>query len=364
MTEGLLREIGLEEGIKGFLRELLASGKVEGVFALTRVEGGKVAYSLITSVQGLEGCIPLYPLMPINLGQILNRFTFKGPASRPIAVLARPCELRAFVETLKRRQAMKENLLFISYTCGGVFPLRAEVEGDLEPRLSEYWDSVRQNDVPSGLRPACRSCVEFVPYTADLTLRLVEKTDSFTLTAGSEQGTVLLNDMPGQVSETVVDEKRVHALLEKRMEERSRLFNEDAGIEGMDSFVETFGKCIGCHACSKVCPICYCTSCTFESAMYEREPDYYYQELSERRGVRLPPGTTRFHLGRMVHMAVSCVACGSCQDVCPVDIPVSMVFKKVGESLQKTFKYLPGRDLREALPLSAFEIEEFKGIGD
>lgn len=364
MAEGLVREVGPEEGIKGFLKDLMASGKVEGTFVLTRVEEGKVAYSLITSVQGLEGCVPLYPLMPVNLGQILTRFTFKGSTSQPIAVLARPCELRAFVETAKRHQAMMENLLFISCTCGGVFPLDSEIEGDLEPRLGEYWGSVRRNEVPPGLRPACRSCVEFVPYTADLTLRLVERTEGFVLTASSERGKDLLKGMPGWVSEVVVNERRVPALLEKRAEERSRLFKEEVGIDGMDSFVKTFGRCIGCHACSKVCPICYCTSCTFESAMFERKPDYYYQELSEKKGVRLPPGTAQFHLGRMVHMAVSCVACGSCQDVCPVDIPVSLVFKKVGESLQRTFKYLPGRDPKEALPLSAFEVEEFNEVGD
>ncbi|HUL40156.1 MAG TPA: 4Fe-4S dicluster domain-containing protein [Methanomassiliicoccales archaeon] len=364
MTEGLVMDMAPEEGLKRLLAGLLASGRVEGVFALTKVEGGKVAYSLITSVQGLEECVPLYPLMPVNLGQVLTRFTFKGPASRPIAVVARPCELRAFVETVKRRQAMKENLVFISCTCGGVFPLRTEVEGDLEQHLDEYWGSLRRNEIQPGLRPACRTCVEFVPYTADLTLRLVEKADGFAMTAGTERGKQLLDGVAGRTSEVPMDEGRVPGLLLKRSEERSRLLQEEAGIDGMDSFISTFGRCIGCHACGKVCPICYCTSCAFESATYERGPDYYRDQLSEKEGVRLPPGMAQFHLGRMVHMAISCVACGQCQDVCPVDIPVSLVFKKVGESLQRTFNYTPGRDMGEALPLSAFEVEEFKGVGD
>jgi formate dehydrogenase (coenzyme F420) beta subunit len=364
MAKGVARDIGPEEGMMELLKHLLASGKVEGVFALAKVEGGSMAYTLITSVQGLNGCLPFSPLMPVNMGQVLTRFTLKGAPSRPIAVLLRPCELRAFVETVKRRQGRMENLVFISCTCGGVFPLGVEVDESLESRLGEYWGAVTRNEVHPDLRPACRSCVEFMPYTADLTLRLVESTGSFLLTSDSDHGAELLRGTPYELEGVELDQGRPRALLERRSEVRSKLLDEEVGTDGMDSFVRTFGRCIGCHACGKVCPICYCTSCTFESPLFERKSDDFYKELEEKEGVRLPPGTAQFHLGRMVHMAVSCVACGSCQDVCPVHIPVSLVFKKVGESLQRTFEYVPGRSPKEAVPLSAFEIEEFKGIGE
>ncbi len=63
-------------------------------------------------------------------------------------------------------------------------------------------------------------------------------------------------------------------------------------------------------------------------------------------------------------MAVSCVNCGMCSDVCPADIPVATLFSMVGESLQKLFDYLPGRDLEEPAPAETFIENEFAGLGE
>ena len=66
----------------------------------------------------------------------------------------------------------------------------------------------------------------------------------------------------------------------------------------------------------------------------------------------------------MTHMAVSCVSCGMCSDVCPVNIPVSTVFSRVGDSLQKVFSYLPGRDVEEPVPSGTYKEEEFSEVGE
>ena len=76
----------------------------------------------------------------------------------------------------------------------------------------------------------------------------------------------------------------------------------------------------------------------------------------------MPPNTIFFQLGRLAHVSVSCVGCGMCTDVCPVDIPVSTIFSKVGASVQTLFDYLPGRDVTEELPLRTFEEEELTQV--
>jgi len=86
-------------------------------------------------------------------------------------------------------------------------------------------------------------------------------------------------------------------------------------------------------------------------------------QLDVKGGVRVPTGTVLFHIGRMGHMAVSCVACGSCQDVCPTNIPVALLFKKVGEAVQARFNYVPGRDVKERQPINTFQPIEFKEMG-
>ncbi len=359
MTKGITLATGPEGGLKLLLKHLLEGGTVQGIFVLTRIENGKVAYALVTDPAKIDDSAPLYPVMPVNLGQILHRFAVRKGVTRPVAVVARPCELRAFVETMKRRQWSLDNVLIISHTCPGVYTLRTSVERDLDEELPGYWEHVHTNTINTDLRPACRSCTEFVPYTADLTLRLVDAGKDCTFLANNERGERLIEGLTGKRIEGELDRERIEGLLNKRAEQRFQLLGHQANIKGLDDLVGTFGKCINCHACGRACPICSCTLCAFESTTYEKNPGDFDQALLKKKGVRLPPDTMFFHLGRMLHMAVSCVACGSCQDVCPVEIPVSLVFKRVGESLQKTFGYVPGRDLKEPLPVNTFNVEEF-----
>ena len=351
-----------EEGLKRLLKSLLESRRVSGMFALTRVEGGKLAYALITDPARIEESAPLHPLMPVNLGQVLNHFTMMGASPEPVAVVIRPCELRAFVETVKRRQSHMGNLIFISHTCGGVFTLRSSLPGDIEERMPGYWEKVRANGIHPGLRTTCQSCVEFVPYTADVTLRVVDGGGGFEALANNERGKRLMAGLGFEETEGSLDQRRIDALLDVRTKRREEVFASEAAKPGLEGLVAQFGKCIGCHACRQACPICYCNLCTFESNLFEKRPSDHERQLAEKGGTRLPPDTTFFHIGRMMHMAVSCVACGSCQDVCPASIPVAVNFKRVGESLQRAFDYNPGKKLEQPVPFSTFEPEEFVDI--
>ncbi len=351
-----------EEGLKRMLRILLESGRVSGVFALANTEGGKLAYELITDPARIEGAVPLHPLMPVNLGSILNRFTMMGPTSQKIAVVIRPCELRAFVETVKRRMSHADNLCFISYTCGGVFTLKSTVNVDLEERLPNYWQNVHANDIHPEIRPTCQGCVEFAPYTADVTLRVVDGDGRFRAIAETEKGRELISGLGFDEGDDSLDTERIDILMEKRKARREEVFAAEGAKPGMKGLVEQFGRCVSCHACRQACPICNCNLCEFESNIFERRPEDHLRALEEKGGVRLPPDTIFFHLGRMLHMAVSCVACGSCSDICPVGIPVAVNFKRVGEALQRTFDYDPGKDPKQPVPVGTFEPEEFVNV--
>jgi formate dehydrogenase subunit beta len=63
-------------------------------------------------------------------------------------------------------------------------------------------------------------------------------------------------------------------------------------------------------------------------------------------------------------MGSSCVACGMCSDVCPVDIPVSEIFKAGGESIQGVFNYQPGQNLDAPLPLVTYQEKELHEMED
>ncbi len=368
MPKVLRIDKGTEEGLRELLKFLLDNARVRGVVTLSRSgESDAVSYSLITNPYDVRLALPLFPLMPVNLGKQLSLLTLVEPATAPIAVVVRPCELRAFVELVKRTQGSLENFLFISSTCGGVYPLETGVAGNIRGQLSKYWRAVEQGELAPDIRAACRACEYFMPYTADITVSLLGSKDlekQTTLFLNSEKGEATVEGMPGKFGEGELDEATIEKTRTKRRAEKRKLSDEvELRNLGIHEITKTFSRCIGCRNCSKVCPACYCHVCFFQTETSEHETLYYERALEKNGCVNMLSDTTFYHLVRLFHVSTSCTACGQCGDVCPVDIPLWAISLKVSEAVQKAFDYLPGKDINEALPLTTFVPEEFAGIG-
>ena len=85
---------------------------------------------------------------------------------------------------------------------------------------------------------------------------------------------------------------------------------------------------------------------------------------AEAKGaLRYLPEPLLFHIGRMAHMSLSCVSCGTCEDACPMDIPVGRIFSLVNESTVKLFDYSTG-SIEDEYPYKRFELEELTDIED
>lgn len=89
-----------------------------------------------------------------------------------------------------------------------------------------------------------------------------------------------------------------------------------------------FNRCIRCHGCRDVCPVCFCTECSLE-----------HKELIPAR--KLPPDSS-FHLVRAVHMAGRCIDCGLCEETCPAGIPLRALYKRVNDLVENIFQYKTG----------------------
>ncbi|GAG30851.1 unnamed protein product, partial [marine sediment metagenome] len=177
MPESLTINKGVSEGINRLLRSLIEEEKIAAAFLPVKINDEGLAYSLIADPELLETAVPFHPWMPQNGGKQLSRLTLLHPSPKPVAVVLRPCELRAFVELIKREQAARDNLILISSTCGGVYPIDTLIDGGTEDRLSAYWKSLESAEIPPDARDACRTCRHFVPYTADLTVSLIGNAD-------------------------------------------------------------------------------------------------------------------------------------------------------------------------------------------
>ncbi|MEA3347057.1 MAG: Coenzyme F420 hydrogenase/dehydrogenase, beta subunit C-terminal domain [Candidatus Auribacterota bacterium] len=356
-----------DEGVRALLRFLLESGKVSSILTLTRISNKRdVAYSLITSSEKVKDTLPLYPLMPANLAKFLSRLTLLEPMSEPIAVVIRPCELRGFIELVKCNQGSLENILLISSTCGGVYPLEIVNEENVNEKISEYWEGIKNMEIPSDIRPTCKSCEHFLPYNADITIDLIGKENiekKCKLVINTSKGEEFTDGMEGELKEDEIQAQYIDDLRNKRTEEKEKVSSE-IGIEGfgLEGLINVFGKCIGCHGCREVCPICYCKLCYFDSRESKYEPQKFDAELRKKDGMRIPPDTVFFQVVRLMHISASCVGCGMCSDVCPADIPISTIFSNVGESVQNMFEYIPGKNVEEEQPLITFKEDEFADL--
>jgi formate dehydrogenase subunit beta len=135
-------------------------------------------------------------------------------------------------------------------------------------------------------------------------------------------------------------------------------------MSGMDRLLSVFATCIGCHNCMKVCPICYCRECFFESPTFEDGAESYIKKARRRGSIEMPTDTMLFHLTRMNHMVTSCVGCGMCEQACPSSIPLLKIFKTVGHQVQQVFEYVPGRSIKEEIPLTTFKEDELHEVGE
>jgi formate dehydrogenase subunit beta len=125
---------------------------------------------------------------------------------------------------------------------------------------------------------------------------------------------------------TVIDygEKCQPVTKSKRVE-RIEALGEEAAFQ---EWIAAFEKCIKCYGCRDVCPMCFCKECSLE-----------HPELMSTGTV--PPDTI-FQLVRAVHMAGRCIDCGLCEENCPADIPLRVLYKKGNALVKELFDYDTG----------------------
>ncbi len=352
------------EGFKGFLKALLEKGVVGAILAPFKVPTGEsFAHLLVKEPGRLDEAWPVAPVMSVQGGRVVSRLTRKGPVEIPTAVVLRPCELAAMRELVKLNQVKPQGLLTISFDCPGAYPLQSYLEGNREEMDAALKKALEDSPL-SGAKPLCQVCKRFTGEWADIEVGFLGAPQgSFYLVAHTPRGEQALEALgyQGEADLSSRDEA-VKELTLKRIQEREAYFKEEFGpqVSGPDALLATLHNCITCHNCMRVCPICFCRECFFESDALKVAP-YNYLMRAERKGaLRFMPDTLLFHTGRMNHMSLSCVSCGACEDACPNAVPVSRLFAMVGDRTRAIFDYEPGRDLEEPIPFLDYREEELQ----
>ncbi len=260
-------------------RDLLASGQVACVIGYEVGPRGRTRPAFITRAEETERLV-------WNSSCTHNLTTYLRDRLRhisheeppPVAVVVKPCDSRAINMLLAEHQITRDKVHVIGVACDGI----------LEGAGFGRTDGIT-------LQARCQRCDERTPVVYD----------------------TLVGEAPAV--EAIDDDTDLAALDAMSPAERAEFW------------LSHFDRCLRCYACRQVCPMCNCPTC-----LYERD-----DSLFVGMGIGLNEKRT-FHLGRAYHLAGRCIGCDECTRVCPVNIPVGLLNRKLAQTMQETFGYRAG----------------------
>ncbi len=357
---------GIKKTIIDFFEKAVDKGVFDAVIIPMRVPAGdSFSYVLVKDKSLLKDGFPLPPTMFVQGAKAVSSVTRLGEGKMKIAAIMRPCEIRAAIELAKLGQTNLKNITLISIDCPGVLP-KSDFLSDPEKNM-KLFDEAFKNGDDKIMRPVCQICDKSSMVSGDLHIgTLGAKKDTFFIISNSQKGNDVMEKLGIVLNENIDSwHAKVKNISEEKQKKRKKAHIDlKSKIGGIDNLLETFIQCINCHNCMRVCPVCSCRMCYFESDKVKHPPEEYLQRAESKGSIRFLPDTTLFQMGRMMHMSLSCVSCGSCEDACPVSIPVAQIFSMIADETQDLFDYVSGRSLDEPIPLVVYKEEELHEMED
>ena len=350
---GLDSSSGQAAAVRSILRDLLAKGVAESVLVAARNPYSNLPMpTLISNPDQMSAAAPLSPVAPFNTARQASKLC-RTKTEKKLALVLRPCEVRALIELVKLNQADLENALIISFDCSG------RLENDLFLEKSDGSGSLteamfKDDSLMDQAATACLICTDNQPQQADLNIRaLGGKLGISAQTSKGEEALSALGLTPEKQPED--HDAAAGKILEKRKATRldrlAGIRDKTKDIEGLEKIL---ANCLNCYNCRTACPVCYCRECVFLTDVFAHEPEVYFRRAERRGVVKMPTDTTMFHLTRLAHMSHACVGCGQCSSVCPSSIPVADIFTAAAEKVQELFDYKPGLDPAQPVPYLVF----------
>lgn len=318
-----MKVMEMQQRLRDEARSLMEQGKVDYIIGF---ESGSLKFTtspLITQNKDDIDRLAIDPFIVNNLSVFLTELSGR------VGIVAKGCDSRSIVSLIQDNKVAREKLVIIGIPCPGLIDLK-KVERLVGQDRDEINNIAREGDR-----------IIVTTDSQEKSLSIIETL--FDNCLGCEMPTpqeydILLGE-PRKAAPDSAARKSIETLEEIPPEQRWQFWRSH------------FDRCIRCYACRNVCPACYCKRCFVE----ESEPPWIMPGPSWQDNLI-------FQLVRNIHVAGRCTDCGECERVCPVNIPLRSLTKKMYEIVDELFRFKAGMDKEAAPLLTAYELEEASDI--
>ncbi|MHA1265381.1 MAG: 4Fe-4S dicluster domain-containing protein [Candidatus Helarchaeota archaeon] len=243
---------------------------------------------------------------------------------KKVGILVKGCDARALVVCLNEGQIERESIVIVGMPCQGIINRKkiiAEVAPKeiLEATVTAEQITVKGKDFEQTfptkeyLQGCCSGCAYNIPPSYDI----------------------------------LVDEKPVEVLNKIDWDAILDEFEAKSPEERWDYFTNLLKDCIRCYACRNACPVCYCPECFVD----QTQPQWVGKtnDLAD---------IIFYHMVRALHVAGRCVECGACTRVCPMNIDVRLLIKKVERIIKDRYNFESGLDVSAPPPMGTHSPED------
>jgi len=310
----------IQQRLRQEAKTLLERGKVDYIIGY---EAGSLKFTttpLITKNKDDTDRLIVNPFIVNNLSVYLTEIKGK------VGIVAKGCDSRSVVSLIQDNKIAREDIVIMGIPCPGLIDLN-KVELLLSKDRDELGNITRDED---------RAVITIDGKERDFPITEVLFDNCLECQIPTPQEyDILLGEPTTPISGNVSKRTSIKELEATPREER------------WDFWKEEFSRCIRCYACRNVCPACFCQRCFVE----ESEPQWVLPTPKWQDNLI-------FQVIRNIHVAGRCTDCGECERVCPMNIPLRSLTRKMYEIVDELFQYKAGMD-KNALPLlTAYEPTE------